>query len=161
MAFRSRHVVAGLFALLCAAALPSTGMAQAEGAPFTRWASANCSTSPTSGCGVSFGTVPHNRIWLIKFVSCSTSINNPNGKLLYWFLFANNPANTKRLGFVHLRPTLVGATAQQATYNATETAYLRLPPGSPLSVAVDRDPSVAAGFSSLDCTIGGDTISAS
>jgi hypothetical protein len=158
MAFRPLHVIAALFAAVGAAALPSAVMAQAQGTPFTRWASANCSAS--SGCGVSFGTVPDNRIWLIKFVSCSTSINNPNGKIAYWFLFANNPANTKRIGLVHLRPTLVGATAQQATYNATETAYLRLPPGSPLSVAVDRDPSVAAAFPSLDCTIGGDAIPA-
>jgi hypothetical protein len=145
----------GIFALLFAALLPLASEARAASVPFARWASKAC---PTSGdCAISFPAVPAARMWIIRYVSCYTAIGNVDGKILYMYLYANRKSG-KRVGEIHLRPTSLGTSASDRTYNATETAYLPVPGGSTLGVTMTRDSSTAGDIPFLQCTIGGDSV---
>lgn len=148
------------YLVLCGLALGATTLdanaaQEVRRAEFSLWKSANCPGN--TSCAVSFGTVPALRAWLIKYVSCYTAVGDVNGKILYWYLYANH-ANGTRVGEIHLRPTSLGISGPARTYNATEQGYLRVPAGGIVGATMTRDASTPGETPFLNCTIGGDNI---
>lgn len=146
---------AAFFILLLGASIHEANAVELRRTEFSLFRQANC--SGIASCSVSFGPVPGHQKWLIKYVSCYTSVGNPNGRILYWYLYANN-ANSDRVGEIHLRPASLGTTTTDHTYNANEQASLLVPQHSAVGVAMTRDSSTAGDTPFLLCTIGGDLI---
>jgi hypothetical protein len=145
------------FCTLLIGALPREANAATEvrRIEFSMFASNQCPAAAT--CSVSLGSVPANRAWLIKYVSCYVRILNVNGKVLYWYLSATRD-NFMRVGEIQLRPTSLGTTATEHTYNATEQSYLRVPSGATIDISMARDGSTNGAIPNMQCTIGGDNI---
>lgn len=106
-------------------------------------------------CQISFGTVPANRVYEIKSVSCYAGQNNVNGSILYWYFTA--VAQPTQYGQIHLRPTRLGISTTTLTWNATESALVRAPAGANLYAVLQG--AGAGGISSLQCTIAGEIYS--
>lgn len=141
--------------LLLACSSTHVDAAEVSRREVSKWQSQNCPAS--ASCAVSFGTVPDHHAWLIKYASCYVIIGNVNGQVLYLYLYANNRSNT-RVGEINLRPTPLGTASPDRTFNATETAYLRVPAGGTVGVTMSRDTSTTGGIPVLRCSIGYDDI---
>jgi hypothetical protein len=116
---------------------------------FSKFVYNNCPLS--SYCAVDFGTVPANKVFEIKSVSCYAGQDNTSGSILYWYFTAyNQPA---QYGQIHLRPTKLGISNTTLTWNATETGIVRAPAGAHLQVALQG--ASAGAIAHLQCTIGG------
>lgn len=150
MSFRYSRT-ALLLAVICLASQPSYA-AEISRKSFTKFGTGACPLS--GGCNVDFGTVPANHIYEVTSVSCYLSIENVNGRVLYWYLYALK-SGASVLGRIHLRPTSLGTTSTAHTYSATETTMLRVPSGASIGVSMTRDGSTAGGVPNIDCTIGG------
>jgi hypothetical protein len=148
------HLTIALCALAVGTTIDVTNAQEVRRVEFTKFVSNSC---PASGsCFVDFGTVPADRAWLIRYVSCYLIIGNQNGRPLYWYLYAVRNGNV--IGRIHLRPAELGATSTERTFNATEQGYMKVPFGSTVGLSVTRDSSTAGAINGIQCSIGGDNI---
>jgi hypothetical protein len=156
LSFFRRSLAALLAFCLSLAALPRDGNAATEVSRslFSKFISKDCSA--TASCTADFGIVPARTVYEIKSVSCYVSIENVNGRVLYWYLHSSK--NGSVIGRIHLRPTFLGKTSTSITYNATEQAYLRVPQGAAIFVTMTRDGTTAGAIPGMDCTISGDAV---
>jgi hypothetical protein len=149
--FLATVVFSALFVATCAYGVHAAEVARQA---FSKFRSANCIGS--ASCFVDFGLVPAKHRYEIRMVSCYVSINNVNGKVLYWYLHAKK--DTQIVGRIHLRPQLLGTVTPTVTYNATEYGLVVVPQGGSMTVAMTRDGSTAGEIQGMDCTIGGDNV---
>jgi hypothetical protein len=131
----------------------SSHAAELSRVAFSKFTSQSC---PASGsCFNDFGTVPGagKRRYEITQASCYLIIGNPNGRPLYWYLYAVR--NGELIGRIHLRPAFLGTTSTEITYNATEQGLVVVPGGGQIGISVTRDSSTAGAINGLQCSIGG------
>ena len=141
-----------LLVLLFAALLPLTSRAEAAAVPFARRGQRNCESIT---CDIIFPTVPARRMWIVRFVSCATAIDDVSGKILYLYFVAFRKSE-RIVGLIQMQPTALGGDGGSVRYAATESAYLPVPSGSTMGVTMAAASGDTITF--LGCTIGGDSI---
>ena len=139
-------------AIIATLAQHNSWAAELSRVAFSKFALRNCSAS--FSCAVGFGSVPgtFKRRYEITNVSCYLAIGNASGSLRYWYL---SGTKSGQLGRIHLRPSLLGTSTTEVTYNANEQGLVVVPGGGEIIVTVAKDASTAGGINSLQCSIGG------